>query len=120
MHGGDILCHPVLVPSYLHDFDDANDKVGADRNPFKTEVVYYVADLDAAPPKWKLDEVRKLASVSTVAAGSTSLGVAVGPRQFIATQILFEQCTNVFSCAKTCAVYCGVCCVWLCIVYGVC
>ena len=47
---GDILCHSILVPSNLHEFDDAYDKVGA-------EVIYYIADLDAAPPEWKIDEV---------------------------------------------------------------
>ena len=31
MDDGDILCHLVLVP-YLHEID-ANDKVGAERNP---------------------------------------------------------------------------------------
>ena len=82
----DILCHPILVPSYLQEFDDANDKIGAVRNPQKTEVIYYVADLAAAPPEWKVDEVRKLASVSTAATGSNTLGVAVGPRQFIKDQ----------------------------------
>ena len=85
---GDILCHPILVPSYLRDFDDANDKVGAERNPQKTEVIYYAADLDAALSEWKIDDVRLHASVSTVAGGSTTLGVAVGPRQFIADQVL--------------------------------
>ena len=28
---GDIMCHPILVPSHLHEFDDANAKVGAER-----------------------------------------------------------------------------------------
>ena len=42
---GDILCHPVLGSFDLHEFDDTNDKVGAERNPQKTEVIYYVADL---------------------------------------------------------------------------
>ena len=48
---GDILCHPILVPSYLQEFDDANDKVGAERNPHKTDVVYHGADLDATLPE---------------------------------------------------------------------
>ena len=87
MDGGDIVCHPVLVPFYLHEFDHANNEVGAERNPQKTEVIYYVEDLNAAPAEWKLDDVRKLATVSTVTAGSTALGVAVGPRQFIADQL---------------------------------
>ena len=84
---GDILCHPILVPSYLQEFDDANDKIGAERNPLKTDVIYHVADLAAAPPEWKVDEVRKLVSVSTAATGSNTLGVAVGPRQFIADHL---------------------------------
>ena len=35
---GDILCHPILVPSFLREFDFANARVGAERNPLKTEV----------------------------------------------------------------------------------
>ena len=30
---GDILCHPILVPSNLQEVAEANDKVGAERNP---------------------------------------------------------------------------------------
>ena len=45
-------------------------------------------DLNAAPPEWKVDDVQKLAMLSTVSNGRTSLGVAVGPRQFIADQLL--------------------------------
>ena len=74
MDDGDIMCHPILVPSYLHEFDDANAKVGAERHPQKTEVIYCVDDFGAAPPEWKIDEVRKLATVSTVTAGSNTLG----------------------------------------------
>ena len=84
---GDILCHPILVPSYLQEIDDAHDKIAAERNPQKAEVIFYVADLAAAPPEWKVDEVRKLASVSTAATGSNTRGVAAGPRQFIADQL---------------------------------
>ena len=32
MDDGDIMCHPILVPSFLQDFDVANAKVGAERN----------------------------------------------------------------------------------------
>ena len=49
MDDGDILCHPLLVPTYLLEFDVANAKVGAERNPQKTEVIYHVNDLGAAP-----------------------------------------------------------------------
>ena len=45
-------------------------------------------DLDAAPPEWRIGDVRKL-----------TLGVAVGPRQYIADS--FEQCMNAFSCVRT-------------------
>ena len=45
MDDGDILCHPSLVPSYLREFDETNVKVRAERNPQKTEVIYFVKDL---------------------------------------------------------------------------
>ena len=47
-----------------------------------------MADLDAAPPERKIDDVKKMTAVSIVTAGSATLGVAVGPRQFIADQLL--------------------------------
>ena len=40
------LCLP-----FLQDFDVANARVGAERNSLKTEVLYYVNDLDAAAPE---------------------------------------------------------------------
>ena len=43
---GDIMCHPVLVLLFLQDFDVANARVGAERNPLKTEVTYCVMDLE--------------------------------------------------------------------------
>ena len=57
----------------------------------KTEVIYYVdyvEDLNAALPEWKIHDVKKVAAVCTVTARSVTLGVAVGPRQFIAGQLL--------------------------------
>ena len=33
MDDGDITCHPVLVLPFLQDFDVANARVGAERNP---------------------------------------------------------------------------------------
>ena len=86
--GLDTLRHPILVPSHLQEFDVANAKVGAERNPQKTEVIYCVNDLGAAPPEWRTGDVQNMAKVSTVAAGSITLGVAVGPRQYIADQLL--------------------------------
>ena len=86
VHDGDIFCQPILVPSFLKAFDVANDKFGT--GPQKTEVIYYLANLDAALPERKVGEVRLLDSVSTVVTGSNTLGVALGPRQFIADQLL--------------------------------
>ena len=55
---GDILCHPILVPSFLQAFDT---------------VIHYLPNLDAAPPEWNVYDVCLLASVSTVACGSNTL-----------------------------------------------
>ena len=88
MDDGDIMCHPILVPSFLREFDLANAKVGAERNPQKTEVVHNVNDLDGAPPEWAIGDVQNMAKVSTATAGSITLGAAVGPRQYIAEQLL--------------------------------
>ena len=88
MDDGDIMCHPILVLPFLQDFDVANAGVGAERNPLKTEVIYIVNDLDAAPPEWRIGDVRKMAKTSAVIDGSITLGVAVGSRQFIAHQLL--------------------------------
>ena len=41
---------PCVCP-FLQDFDVANARVGAERNSLKTEVLYYVNDLDAAAPE---------------------------------------------------------------------
>ena len=49
-----IMCHPILVLPFLQDFDVANARVGAERNPLKTEVICYVSDLNAAPPEWRV------------------------------------------------------------------
>ena len=66
MDDGDIVCHPILVLPFLQDCDVANARVGAERNPLNTEVVYYVNDLDAAPSKWRNGDVRSLAKTSAV------------------------------------------------------
>ena len=72
------MCHPVLVPSFLQEFDVANARVGTERNPQKTEVTYYVNDLEAAPPEWRIRDVQNMAKVTTVTEGCITLGVAVG------------------------------------------
>ena len=46
----------------LHESDDASDKIGAESNPQRTEVKHYVENLNAAPPEWKIDDVRSRAS----------------------------------------------------------
>ena len=53
-------------------------KVGAERKPLNTEVIYNVNDLDAAPPEWRIGGVRSLAKTSAVPNNSITLGVAVG------------------------------------------
>ena len=58
MDDGDVMCHPILVPCYVQEFDVANAKVGAERNPQKTEVIHYVNDLDAALPEWRIRVVQ--------------------------------------------------------------
>ena len=85
---GDIMCHPTLVLPFLQDFDVANAGVGAERNPLKTEVIYNVNALDAAPPEWNIGDGRSLAKTSAVTGGSITLGVAVGSRQFVTDQLL--------------------------------
>ena len=77
MDDGDVMCRSVLVPSFLQEFDVANARVGAARKPQKTEVVYYVNDLDAAPPEWRIRDVQNVAKVTTVTEGCITLGVAV-------------------------------------------
>ena len=99
------MCHRILVLPFLQDVDVANARVGAERNPLKTEVIYCVNDLDAAPHEWKIGDVRSLAETSAVAAGSMTLGVAVGSRQFVTDQLLRRQmssakCTSASSSAR--------------------
>ena len=88
---GDMMCHPILVLPFLQDFDIANARVRAERNPLKTEVIYHVNDLDAAPPEWRIGDVQNMAKTSAVADGSTTPGVAVGPRQYIVDQLLGQS-----------------------------
>ena len=87
MDDGDIMCHPTLVLPFLQDFEVDNARVGEERTPLKTRVIYNMNDLGAAPPEWKIDDVKKMAETSTVTDGSITLGVAVGPRQYIVDQL---------------------------------
>ena len=88
MDDGVFMCHPTLVLPFPQDFDVANDRVGAERKPLKTEVIYDVNDLDAAPPECRIGDVPSLAKTSVVTDGSITLGVAVGSRPLIADQLL--------------------------------
>ena len=57
---GDVLFHLILgALPYLQAFDTANVRIGAEPNPQKTEVICYVADLDAAPLEWRINDVRQ-------------------------------------------------------------
>ena len=73
---------------FLQDFDVANARVGAERNPLETEVKNHMADLDAPPLEWRIGDVWNMAKTSAVTDGSITLGGAVGSRQFIADQLL--------------------------------
>ena len=81
----------MLVSSYLQTFDTADVKIGAERNPLKTEVIYFSPNLAAAPPVSRVTDVCLLASVSRAACGSNTLGVTVEPRQFIADSLLAKK-----------------------------
>ena len=74
-----MLCCPSCKRSRLPTLG-----LGQNENLPKTEGIYYVPDLDAAPPEWGIIEVRPLVSVTTAARGS----IAVGPRQYVADQLL--------------------------------
>ena len=78
----------MLVLPSLQAFDIANGKIGAERTPQKTEVIYRVSGLDTAPPDWKISEVRLLASVDTAVRGNVTLRVAVGPRRCVTDQLV--------------------------------
>ena len=96
---GDIQCHPLLVLSYPDAFDAANVRIGGERNPQKTEVIYHVADRDTAPVDWKINDVRLRASNFTAVHGNVTLGVAAGPRLHIADQLTsFAPCMNAQLC----------------------
>ena len=74
--------------TYLQAFDTANADIGSEQYPQKTEVICHVADVGAAPPERSINDVRPLASVTTAARESIALGVPVGPRQYVADQLL--------------------------------
>ena len=78
----------TLQEPYLVALTQLTLKLGHKEIDNKTEVIFYVSDLDNAPSNWKISEVRALTTVATAAHGNIALGVAVGPRRCIAEQLL--------------------------------
>ena len=73
-------------------FDDHQVKpqdleIAEEMSEFCSQIVF-LRHLDVAPPESKVNDVCLLSSVSTVATGSNTLGIAVGPCQFIVDQLL--------------------------------
>ena len=104
MDDGDIMCHPVLVPSYLHEFDDAKAKVGAERTPQKTEVVHSVDDPVAAPPERCAETGHYLQSnrwEHHTRSRCRTLADSTSRTNSWAKQTSFGQCANVSSCVRT-------------------
>ena len=87
MDDGDIMCHPILLLSFLQDFDVANARVGGERNPLRTENHLLRERLGRSATEWRVGDVRSLAKTSAVTDDSITLGVAVGSRQFITDQL---------------------------------
>ena len=107
MDDGDIVCHPILVLLFLLDLDVANARVGAERNPLKTEVIYNVNDLDAAPPERRIGDGRNMAKTSAVTDGSNTSELLLDLSNSSRTSswarlTLSERCTNASSCVRTC------------------
>ena len=90
MDDGDILCHPILVPSYLQEIDAANEKIWSRTQTTEDRSYLLIAEPGGGLVQWKVAVDRLLASVSVVATGSNTLGAAAGPRQSIADQLLAE------------------------------
>ena len=62
MDDGDIMCHPVLVLPFLQDFDVASARVGAERNPLKTDVINFVSDVDEAAHRRRAEHGQNVSS----------------------------------------------------------
>ena len=77
----------TTVLPFLQDFD--NTRVGAERNPLKTEVIHYLNDLDAAPPKWRIGDVRSLAKTFDFQRMQSA-----GPRQISNGQVSTTCCCH--------------------------
>ena len=79
---GELLCVPGLVADDLEAFGEANKKVGATMNIFKTQVIYYAspAEMLQNEASWNLARVRQLAAVTDAPHPGLTLGWA-GPGQ---------------------------------------
>ena len=86
---GDVLCSPSLVIPYLKALDLANPGVGAERSCAKSEVIFYCTrdHLEVNAAEWQLEDIRRLATVSSVDQGSITLGIATGPKEYVAEQL---------------------------------
>jgi len=86
---GDIFCHSQLVARYLQAFDEANARIGAVRNPKKTEVMYYTTPeiLDQESAAWQTGLGKEKATILFASEGTLTLGVATGPRDVIIEQL---------------------------------
>ena len=69
----------------------------------KTEVIYFVNDLDSAPPEWRIHDVQSTAKLPLEASHSESLLDLDSPSRTSswARQTSLEQCTNASSFART-------------------
>ena len=70
-------------------FDEANKKVGATRNIFKTEVIYSESPTEMLlhETSWNLARVRKLATVTDASYPGLTLGVVTGPIKDVTEQV---------------------------------
>ena len=103
MDDGDILCHPILVATYLQEFDVANAKVGAERNPQTTEVIYHMNDQDATPLEGRIRDVQNMDKIPLEASRSESLPDhdSLQRTSSWSKQMSFGPCTIEFSCVRS-------------------
>ena len=78
-----------MVVHYLTAFDEANPKVGAERNKTKMEVIYFATaeEMNAHRVQWRLHEVEQQAEVKSASQGTMTLGVMTGPDSSIDEQM---------------------------------
>ena len=89
MDDGDIMGHPILVPSSVQEVDlDAGIRRRRRQSRSGAEHPENRSHLQREQPgysaSWRVHDVQSMAKVSTVTEGCITLGVAVGPRQYSA------------------------------------